>query len=101
MAYHGARRVAARMLGRFGWGRRQMAPLVNLWRRESGWSTTAYNSSGAYGIPQALPGSKMSSAGADWRHSARTQIAWGLGYINARYGSPAAAWAHSCGYGWY
>jgi hypothetical protein len=99
--YHGRRRLAAEMIGRYGWGRAQMPDLDRLWGRESGWSTTAANASGAYGIPQALPGSKMASSGPDWRHNARTQIAWGLSYINGRYGSPRAAWAHSCAYGWY
>ena len=58
-------------------------------------------SSGAYGIPQALPAGKMASAGADWRTSARTQIAWGLSYIDSRYGSPCSAWSHSQAHGWY
>ena len=61
----------------------------------------ASNPSGAYGIPQALPGSKMSSAGADWATSARTQIIWGLGYIAGRYGTPCGAWAHVEANGWY
>ena len=61
----------------------------------------AANPSGAYGIPQALPGSKMASVGADWRDNAVTQIKWGLGYIADRYGSPCGAWAHSEGHGWY
>jgi hypothetical protein len=62
----------------------------------------AYNaSSGAYGIPQALPGSKMATAGADWETNAATQINWGLGYVNGRYGSPCGAWAHSESAGWY
>ena len=61
---------------------------------ESGWRANAYNtSSGAYGIPQALPGRKMASAGADWVTNANTQIDWGLSYIKGRYGSPCAAWA--------
>jgi len=65
------------MLASHGWGAGQMPPLVNLWNRESGWSTAAANPSGAYGIPQALPGSKMSVAGPNWQNSASTQIAWG------------------------
>lgn len=56
---------------------------------------------GAAGIPQAVPGSKMASAGPNWRTSARTQILWGLGYIKSRYGSPSAAWAHEAAHGWY
>lgn len=76
--------------------------LVALWNRESGWNTYAMNpSSGAYGIPQSLPGSKMASAGADWQTNPDTQIRWGLGYIQGRYGSPCAAWAHSEAVGWY
>lgn len=80
----------------------QFGCLNLLWNRESGWSLTATNrSSGAYGIPQSLPGSKMASAGADWRTNAATQIQWGLSYIAASYGSPCGAWAHSQAYGWY
>jgi hypothetical protein len=99
--YHGAKHIAATMFKDFGWGKGQMQSLVNLWNRESGWSTTAANASGAYGIPQALPGSKMSSAGPNWQHNARTQIRWGLGYIADRYGSPNNAWGHSQATGWY
>lgn len=86
--------IAQAMLGRFGWGGGQWAPLRELWRGESGWRTTAKNpTSGAYGIPQALPASKMASAGADWRTNPATQIKWGLGYIKSRYGSPMRAYA--------
>ncbi|NNC12227.1 lytic transglycosylase domain-containing protein [Planctomonas sp. JC2975] len=85
----------------YGWGDDQFSCLVSLWNRESGWSTTAGNASGAYGIPQALPGSKMASAGPNWQTDASTQIAWGLGYINGSYGSPCAAWGHSQSTGWY
>ena len=63
-----------------------------MWNRESGWRVNAYNPSGAYGIPQALPGSKMASAGPDWQTDATTQIKWGLGYIKERYHSPCEAW---------
>ena len=77
------------MLGDFGWGQGQFGCLDSLWMKESGWSTSASNgSSGAYGIPQSLPGSKMSSAGPDWQTNPATQIKWGLGYIKERYGSP-------------
>ncbi|WP_317452467.1 transglycosylase SLT domain-containing protein [Streptomyces sp. CBMA29] len=70
--------------------------------RESGWSVTAQNpSSGAYGLMQALPGSKMASAGPDWKTSAATQIRWGLGYMNSRYGSPCGAWSFWQAHGWY
>jgi hypothetical protein len=92
----------AMMLSRFGWGASQFSCLDSLWNRESKWSIHATNpTSGAYGIPQALPGSKMSSAGPNWRTSAITQISWGLGYIRARYGTPCGAWGHSEGHGWY
>lgn len=76
--------------------------LWNVGNRESGWDTTALNpSSGAYGIPQALPGDKMAAAGPDWRTNPATQIAWMLGYIKDRYGDPAGAWAHEMSAGWY
>jgi len=98
----GAQATARGMLGSYGWGDDQFGCLYNLWQRESGWNYQAYNaSSGAFGIPQALPGSKMATAGADWQTSARTQIAWGLGYISGRYGTPCNAWGHSQSVGWY
>ena len=85
-----------------GFGQDQFNCLVALWNRESGWNVYAYNaSSGAYGIPQALPGSKMASAGPDWQNSFVTQVNWGLGYVNGRYGSPCGAWSHSESSGWY
>jgi hypothetical protein len=94
--------IALAMLGSFGWSSSQFGCLVSLWGRESGWNTYASNpSSGAYGIPQALPGSKMASAGADWATDPATQIRWGLGYIKDLYGSPCAAWDHSEADGWY
>jgi SLT domain-containing protein len=71
-----------------------MGCLIEMWDRESGWNPHAANSgSGAYGIPQALPGSKMASAGSDWADNPVTQIKWGLGYIKERYGTPCGAWA--------
>lgn len=91
-----AQNFARSALPRFGWGPEQMAPLVSLWQGESRWDYTALNrSSGAYGIPQALPAEKMASQGPDWRTNPATQILWGLGYIKGRpdYGSPAAAYA--------
>lgn len=100
-AYQGNEGIAARMLGRYGWGAGEMRALVNLWNRESNWQTSAYNPSGAYGIPQALPAEQMAGAGRDWQTSATTQISWGLAYIAGRYGSPSAAWAHEIGQGWY
>jgi hypothetical protein len=76
--------------------------LVRLWQRESNWLSTSYNrGSGATGIPQAVPGSKMRSSGADWRTNPVTQIRWGLGYIKQVYGSPCGAWSHSQARGWY
>lgn len=84
-----------------GWTGRQWAALVTLWSRESGWRTTARNPSGAYGIPQALPGCKMRSAGPDWRSNPWTQIRWGRDYISGRYATPVNALAHSYRYGWY
>lgn len=89
------------MAANYGWGDDQFACLVSLWNRESGWRVNAANSSGAYGIPQALPGSKMASAGADWQTNPATQIAWGLGYIAGRYSNPCGAWGHSESNGWY
>ena len=98
----GARAIARAMLADYGWSDSQFTCLNNLWNRESNWNYQARNkSSGAYGIPQSLPASKMASAGADWRTNAATQINWGLGYIDARYGSPCGAWAHSEAYNWY
>ncbi|WP_426321073.1 lytic transglycosylase domain-containing protein [Microbacterium sp. E-13] len=97
-----AQATARSMLAGYGWGDDQFGCLVSLWNKESGWNYQAYNrSSGAYGIPQALPGSKMGSAGADWQSNPATQIAWGLGYISGRYGSPCGAWGHSQSTGWY
>ncbi|KQQ93129.1 hypothetical protein ASF62_15435 [Leifsonia sp. Leaf325] len=90
------------MASQYGWGDDQFGCLVPLWDKESGWNANAYNaSSGAGGIPQALPASKMASAGADWATNPATQISWGLGYIAGRYGSPCAAWDTSEAQGWY
>ena len=96
------RQIARQMLPSFGWSQRQFPYLNWLWNRESGWNKWAENPySGAYGIPQALPGAKMASAGPNWRSNARTQIRWGLRYIRATYGSPRRAWAHEVADGWY
>ena len=98
------REIAWKMMyNRFPWRPKyQFRYLNRLWERESGWNVYAANPySGAYGIPQAVPGSKMASAGSHWRTSARTQIRWGLRYIRSRYGTPRRAWAHSCATGWY
>jgi hypothetical protein len=94
--------VAERMLGQFGWSSSQFSCLQPLWEHESGWSVTAENpTSGAFGIPQSLPGAQMASAGADWQTNAATQIRWGLTYIQGRYGSPCGAWAHERSSNWY
>lgn len=93
--------IAAGLVNDRGWGDSQYTCLVKLWNRESGWRVHAHNGSGAYGIPQALPGSKMSSAGPNWQDNAATQIKWGLGYISNRYGNPCGAWGHSQSHGWY
>jgi hypothetical protein len=96
------REIARALLPRFGFSADQFGCLDSLWTRESGWNASADNpSSSAYGIPQALPGSKMASAGADWATNPVTQITWGLGYIQDRYVSPCAAWAHSESSGFY
>ncbi len=96
------RSIARSMLGSYGWSSDQFGCLESLWSKESGWNTYAQNaSSGAYGIPQSLPGDKMASAGSDWRSNPATQIRWGLGYISGRYGSPCGAWSHSQANNWY
>jgi hypothetical protein len=96
------RQIARRLFHRFGWSQRQFRYLDPLWDEESSWNVYAFNAySGAYGIPQALPGSKMASAGPHWQSSAHTQILWGLRYIKANYGSPRAAWDHELATGWY
>jgi hypothetical protein len=100
VAYGSPRAIARTQLAARGWSD-QFGCLDSLWSRESGWRVYASNASGAYGIPQALPGSKMASAGSDWRTNPATQIKWGLGYIAASYGSPCAAWQHSQSHGWY
>jgi hypothetical protein len=94
--------IARALLSTYGWSADQFGCLDSLWERESHWNVYADNpSSSAYGIPQALPGSKMSSAGPDWATNAVTQIKWGLGYIADRYGSPCSAWGHSESHGFY
>jgi hypothetical protein len=94
-------KIAAAMMGSYGWSSSEFGCLVSLWNLESGWNVYASNPSGAYGIPQALPGSKMASAGPDWQSNAATQIRWGLGYIKSLYGSPCGAWSHEQATGWY
>lgn len=97
-----ARAIGLEMVLARGWDEGQFACLDALWTRESGWRVDAHNkSSGAYGIPQALPGSKMASVAADWQTNPRTQIEWGLGYIAGRYGTPCDAWAFFQARNWY
>ena len=97
-----AQAIALQLLTDRGLGWEEYACLVALWNRESGWNVYSHNaSSGAYGIPQALPGEKMASAGADWATNPATQISWGLAYITDRYATPCGAWAHSEENGWY
>jgi hypothetical protein len=94
--YSGARATGCALMLSAGFKIDQFPCLDKLWNRESGWNYKASNKgSGAYGIPQALPGTKMSSAGADWKTNPATQIKWGLGYIKGRYSSPCGAWSHS------
>ena len=96
------RTIARALLAEFGFSADQFGCLDSLWTSESGWRVTADNpNSSAYGIPQALPGSKMSSAGADWATNPVTQIRWGLGYIRDRFGSPCSAWSFKQSHGWY
>jgi uncharacterized protein YabE (DUF348 family) len=93
---------ALRLASAQGWDSTQYGCLVTLWNHESNWNVHASNgSSGAYGIPQALPGSKMASAGPDWQDDADTQITWGIGYIAGRYGTPCNAWSYWQSSGWY
>jgi cell wall-associated NlpC family hydrolase len=92
----------AQALANATWGPGQFPYLNLLWDRESGWNPAATNPvSGAFGIPQALPAMKMASAGLDWATDPYTQIIWGIGYIQAAYGTPQAAWAHELVSGWY
>ncbi|HWS58388.1 MAG TPA: ubiquitin-like domain-containing protein [Actinotalea sp.] len=97
-----ARAIGLEMVLARGWSADEFACLDALWTRESGWRVNAANtSSGAYGIPQALPGSKMATAGDDWQTNPATQITWGLGYVAGRYGTPCGAWASFQSKGWY
>ena len=97
-----AQEIGKQLAAARGWGDDQFACLLSLWNAESGWRVDAGNkSSGAYGIPQSLPGSKMASVGADWMTNPATQITWGLNYIGGRYGDPCGAWAKHESSGWY
>lgn len=98
--------IAKKLAVAFGWDSGpQWDCLVETWNRESGWSNTAENPSGAYGIPQALPNTKLPLAGRPPSEggtaNATVQILWGLSYILARYGNPCNAWAHEQAYNWY
>lgn len=98
----GPQSFALSQMSKYGWDKGEFDALVTLWTKESGWNYQAKNpSSGAYGIPQALPASKMASAGADYMTNANTQIKWGLGYIKGRYGSPSKALAFHLKHNWY
>lgn len=97
-----AQTLGRQMMLDYGFGEDQWPCLYNLWMRESGWKTTAGNqSSGAYGIPQALPASKMATVGPNYLTDAATQITWGLGYVKGRYGTPCGAWGSFQAKGWY
>lgn len=97
-----AQAIAHEMVLARGWSEGEFSCLVDLWAHESGWRTNAGNPvSGAYGIPQALPGHKMASAGEDWASNPATQITWGLGYVGGRYGTPCGALAAWQDKGWY
>jgi hypothetical protein len=99
----GAQAIAKAMLPSFGFNQTtEYSCLVSLWNRESGWVYDAENTaSGAYGIPQALPASKMASAGSDYLTNPATQIKWGLGYIQGKYGTPCGAWNYELANGFY
>ena len=97
------REMARQILrNKYGYGEEQYSCFNNIIIRESMWNIHATNpSSGAYGIPQALPGSKMASVGSDWRTNPATQIIWGIGYMRDRYVSPCEAWTFKRAHGWY
>jgi hypothetical protein len=99
----GAREVAKELMDeKYGWGKKQYACLDDLWIKESNWNYRASNKrTGAHGIPQALPATKMDSAGTDWRTNPVTQISWGLRYIDVRYETPCKAWAKFKRSNWY
>ena len=93
--FSGSRRTGCALMLEAGFGIEEFPCLNKLWNKESGWNYRATNrSSGAYGIPQAYPGSKMASEGDDWRTNPATQIKWGLKYVKGRYDSPCGAWSH-------
>ena len=99
----GAKRVAKTLMAdEFGWNNYQYGCLQTLWRHESNWNYKSHNkASGAHGIPQALPATKMEIVGTDWRTNPVTQITWGLKYIQERYNTPCAAWSKFKRSNWY
>ena len=100
--YSGNKKTGCTLMVAAGFGLDQMPCLEKLWNKESGWNPLAHNkSSGAHGIPQAVPGDKMASFGPNWYSDATTQIKWGLSYIKGRYKTPCGAWGHSQSTGWY
>jgi hypothetical protein len=100
--FSGNKKIGCTQLVAAGFGLNQMPCLEKLWQKESGWNPLAHNkSSGAHGIPQAVPGDKMASFGSNWYSDPTTQIKWGLSYIKGRYKTPCSAWSHSQNTGWY
>lgn len=96
-----AQDIGKQLAAQRGWGDDQFSCLYQLWSHESGWRVDASNASGAYGIPQALPGDKMAAYGDDWQTNPSTQIKWGLNYIAGRYSTPCGAWSFWQANGWY
>lgn len=97
-----SRSFARSKMQKWGWSEEEFACLINLWEKESNWNHEAKNpNSSAYGIPQALPGHKMQSAGEDWQTNPETQIKWGLKYISKRYSTPCKAWEFWLNNNWY
>jgi hypothetical protein len=100
--YTANRALGCALLLDAGYGLEQMPCLEKMWTKESGWNPKSTNaSSGAYGIPQALPGDKMAIYGSDWRTNPVPQIRWGLSYIKSRYGDPCGAWSFWLAHNWY
>ena len=90
------------VINTYKWSEADYSALVKLWNKESGWNPNSHNSSsGAHGIPQALPANKMKSEGSDYYTNGYTQIRWGLKYIKNRYGTPSKAWRHFQNKNWY
>ncbi|MEU4220679.1 lytic transglycosylase domain-containing protein [Actinoplanes sp. NPDC026623] len=92
--YTGNRATGCALMLEAGFGIAEFPCLNNLFNKESGWNHRAANPSGAYGIPQAFPGSKMASVADDWKTNPATQIKWGLGYVRGKYQTPCGAWSH-------